>query len=114
MKNIEMRLHEEPFMLIKNGIKDIEYRLNDEKRKDIKVGDTITFYKRPEEKEMIKVEVIERREYKTLLEMYEDTFDRYLYQNYKTPEDAVLDTPYYSEDEVKKYGCVAIIFKKIS
>lgn len=45
--------------------------------------------------------------------MYSDTFDRYLYQNYKSPSDAVKDTPYYTDKEVKKYGCVAIIFKKI-
>lgn len=113
MKNIDMHLNGGPFTLIKNGIKDLEYRLNDEKRREIEVGDTITFYKRPEEVETIKTEVIEIRHYDTLLEMYSDTFDRYLYQDYNTPEDAVIDTPYYSDEEVKKYGCVAIIFKKI-
>lgn len=34
--------------------------------------------------------------------MYSDTFDRYLYQNYKSPNDAVKDTPYYTDKEVKK------------
>lgn len=29
----EMRLHNEPFVLIKNGTKTIELRLNDEKRR---------------------------------------------------------------------------------
>lgn len=113
MKNIDMHLNDGPFTLIKNGIKDLEYRLNDEKRREIKVGDTITFYKRPEEKEIIKAIVTELRYYDNLLDMYSDTFDRYLYQNYNSPEDAVKDTPYYTDEEVAKYGCVAIIFKKI-
>ena len=42
----EMRLHNEPFVLIKNGTKTIELRLNDEKRRQIKVGDTVTFTNR--------------------------------------------------------------------
>lgn len=40
MKQV-MRLHNKPFELIKNGSKSIELRLNDEKRKLIKVGDII-------------------------------------------------------------------------
>lgn len=47
MKNHNMKLNEEPFDMMKSGIKDIEYRLNDEKRRQIQIGDTITFYKRP-------------------------------------------------------------------
>lgn len=41
-----MRLHNSPFKLIKNGTKTIELRLNDEKRKLIKVGDIIRFTNR--------------------------------------------------------------------
>lgn len=35
MRNHDMRLNEEPFNRIANDIKDIEYRLNDEKRQQI-------------------------------------------------------------------------------
>lgn len=114
MKNHDMRLHEEPFNMIKAGIKDIEYCLNDEKRKEIKIGDTITFYKRPEEKEIIKVVVTDLKYYKNLLEMYTATFDNFLKDMYKSPEEVVKDTPYYTDEEVLKYGCVAIYFDKIS
>ena len=38
-----MKLKNEPFVSIKNGLKTIEMRLFDEKRKQIKVGDTIEF-----------------------------------------------------------------------
>lgn len=43
-----MRLHEEPFELIKFGKKIIEIRLNDEKRQKVNIGDTITFSKLPD------------------------------------------------------------------
>lgn len=42
----EMNLHNEPFNLIKQGTKTIELRLYDEKRQQIKVGDTIVFTNR--------------------------------------------------------------------
>lgn len=114
MKNHDMRLHEEPFTMIENGMKDIEYRLNDEKRSKIKIGDTITFYKRPLEKDIIKVEVIDLKYYKNLLEMFTATFERDFKDRYANPQAVVDDTPYYTKEEVEKYGCVAIYFKKIS
>lgn len=76
MRNHDMRLNEEPFYMIANDIKDIEYRLNDEKRQQIQIGDTITFYKRSLKKEIIKVLVIDLKYYKNLLEMYSATFER--------------------------------------
>lgn len=39
----QMKLHSSPFAMIKSGQKTIELRLLDEKRRQIKVGDTITF-----------------------------------------------------------------------
>ena len=40
-----MKLNESPFDRIKNGTKTIEFRLYDDKRKQIKVGDKIEFSK---------------------------------------------------------------------
>ena len=42
--NHKMKLQPKYYDFILNGTKRIEIRLNDEKRKTIKVGDTITFY----------------------------------------------------------------------
>ena len=39
----QMKLLEDPFDRIKNGIKTIEFRLFDEKRRLIKIGDKIEF-----------------------------------------------------------------------
>ncbi|OKO88395.1 hypothetical protein BRO54_3662 [Geobacillus proteiniphilus] len=47
-------------------------RLNDEKRRKIKIGDTIEFIKVPEENEVLKIEVLELRNYDTFKELYED------------------------------------------
>lgn len=41
--NHSMNLHTQPFEMIESGIKTIELRLCDEKRRKIKVGDTIVF-----------------------------------------------------------------------
>ena len=57
----EMRLLPKPFELICSGVKTVEIRLNDEKRKKIQVGDTITFRKLPEEEESIVTEVDAKR-----------------------------------------------------
>ena len=38
-----MHLNNEPFQLMKNEVKTIEIRLNDEKRQEIKSGDYIVF-----------------------------------------------------------------------
>ena len=111
---IELHLHEEPFKKIKNGLKDIEYRVNDEKRQKIKIGDIITFYKRPLEEEVINVIVTDLQYYPDLLSMYSATFEKDFRNIYKTPQDVVDDTPYYTKEEIEKYGCVAIYFKKIS
>ncbi len=111
--NYIMRLNEEPFNLIKNDIKKVEYRLNDEKRKNIQIGDTITFYKRPLENESINVEVTDIKHYKSLYDMYLDTFNLYLKDIYQNVNEAVAATPYYTEEDINKYGCLALFIKKL-
>lgn len=65
-----MGLYSEYFHSIKEGKKQVEVRLNDEKRRKINVGDTIVFIKVPEQNEMIKVQVTELRKYDTFKDMY--------------------------------------------
>lgn len=113
MKNYDMRLQEEPFENIVKGVKKIEYRLNDEKRKELRIGDTITFYKRPLEQESITVIITDLKYYDNLLDMYEATFEIDFKDRYENPQAVVDDTPYYSEEEIEECGCVAIHFEKI-
>ena len=64
----KMKLNESPFERIKNGMKTIEFRLYDEKRQQIKIGDQIEFLKLPDLQEKLLVDVVE---------LYrEDTFEK--------------------------------------
>jgi ASC-1-like (ASCH) protein len=58
--------------------------------------------------------VTDLKYYKDLLLMYTATFNKDFKNKYATPQDVVNATPYYTDEEVKKYGCVAINFKKIN
>ena len=69
-----MRLHKEPFELIKSGSKTIELRLNDEKRQLINVGDKITFENRSDG-EKIQVKGLGLHKYPSFEELY-NHFDK--------------------------------------
>ena len=55
----KMKLNESPFERIKNGTKTIEFRLYDEKRQQVKIGDKIEFSKLPDLQETLIVDVID-------------------------------------------------------
>lgn len=99
-----MKLQESPFERIKNGTKTVEFRLYDEKRRKIKIGDQIEFSKLPDLQETILVDV---------LDLYrEDTFEN-LFKKLFTDEDEIKKEiksmyQYYSPDEEKQYGIVGI------
>lgn len=102
-----MRLHKEPFELIKNGSKTIELRLYDEKRQMINLGDTITFENRSDV-DKIQVKVIALYIYPSFEELYKH-FDKvsigYKEDEEADPKDMEL---YYSSEEQSKYGVVGI------
>lgn len=58
-----MTLHNEPFDKIYNGLKTIELRLNDEKRKQIKVNDILIFQHINDNKKSITAKVKDMLEY---------------------------------------------------
>ena len=99
-----MKLQESPFERIKNGTKTVEFRLYDEKRSKIKIGDQIEFAKLPDLQETILVDV---------LDLYkENTFEN-LFKKLFTDEDEIKRKTtsmyqYYSPDEEKQYGVVGI------
>ena len=100
----KMKLNKSPFERIKNGTKTIEFRLYDEKRKDIKVGDQIEFSKLPDLQEKLLVNV---------LKLYrEDTFEKLfkkLYNDEKEIERKVDSMhQYYSQEEEKEHGVIGI------
>lgn len=108
----EMRLHNSPFNLIKDGSKTIELRLNDEKRSIIKIGDNIEFTNRVTE-EKILVEVVNLHKYNSFEELYKH-FDK-VSMGYKDNEEADPSDmeQYYSKEEQDKYGVVGIEIRLI-
>ena len=105
-----MNLHPQPFALIANRQKTIELRLYDEKRQQIKPGDTIVFSstQKPEDTITAKVKMLHvfpsfEELYKTLpLELC-----GYLQDELSTasPKDMEI---YYSPAQQEKYGVVGI------
>ena len=103
----EMNLHDEPFKLIKSKSKTIEMRINDERRKDLKVGDEIIFTNRTT-LEKLKVKVIDLYYFNSFSELYK-AFDKkdigYRDDEEANPSDMDL---YYTKEQQEKYGVVAI------
>lgn len=103
----KMKLNESPFDRIKDGAKTIEFRLFDEKRKQIKVGDQIEFSKLPELKEKLLVDVTQ---------LYrEDTFEK-LFRKLFTDEKEIQRMTkgmyeIYSPEKEQQYGVLGIKIK---
>ena len=108
----EMNLHDEPFNLIKAKTKNIEMRLNDERRKDLKVGDYIVFTNRTT-LEKIKTKILELYYYDNFKELYKH-FDKISigYKEDEVPNPSDMNQ-YYSLEQQEKYGVVAIKIEMI-
>ena len=111
---MNIHLDEDVFEVVKSETKTVEVRVNDEKRRKLQVGDKITFLKRPDDIERIDA-VIERLSYydnfKTLVDNY--TIEEIYLKGYTKEYFLDLLKRFYSDEEVNKYGVVAITFKKI-
>ena len=106
---IKMNLWQKPFDSISSGRKTVEMRLNDEKRQGIKFGDMIEFIS--PEGEILSVGVKAVRRFKSFEELYACyPLEALGYGDGESglPRD-MLD--YYSEEEINKYGVVAIELK---
>lgn len=109
----EMRLDNEPFLIIKNGKKRVELRLYDEKRRKIKEKDLIIFTNR-KDNSTLKTKVTKLHIYPNFKKLY-DNFNKEIIgykknkiKNYKDMEE------YYKIEDINKYGVVGIEFKIIS
>lgn len=106
-----MKLNDTPFEATKAGLKTIEVRLNDERRKDIVIGDKLEFH-RISSNEKLKVSVLSVRFYKTLKELTqkEDIVKTGgIYKDQKDWMDSV--SGYYSQENQNRHGLLAIEIK---
>ena len=109
---LEMHLDKEVFKLIKNGKKTVEMRLNDEKRRGLKVGDRISFLERGSSKKIL-CEIVKLHPYNNFEELYADIPKEklgYTRDDIASPADMNL---YYTYEEVSKYGVLGIELKVI-
>ena len=111
---MEMKVHLNPevFEIIKKGIKDIEVRVNDEKRRRLPVGDTLIFLKRPLEDESI-IKKVKSLEYYNNFEELVNHYDmKRLYLDGYTKEMYLQEmSKFYTKEEQDEFGVVAIILE---
>lgn len=105
----EMKINDSAFDRMNKGLKKREYRVNDEKRKKVRVGDVIEFHKISNMEEKILMNVKKIEYYKTLeeavtLHFEEDFRDRY--NDIGSAVNSFFERGYYNKKEIKKYGIV--------
>ena len=100
----KMKLNESPFERIKNGTKTIEFRLYDEKRQQIKIGDQIEFSKLPDLQEKLLVDITELYREDT----FENLFRKLYTDKYEINRRTKSMEQYYSYEKEKEYGVLGI------
>ena len=111
-KTYEMNLDQGPFELISSGKKVVEMRLNNKNRDQIVPGDYIIFSIKNSEK-TLKVLVKSVSKFKTFEELYAH-FDKaklgYSRSEKADPNDMLK---YYKQEDIDKYGVLAIEIKLV-
>lgn len=109
----QLHLHPLPYQQIKSGLKTIESRLNDDKRRGFKIGDQIEIFKRPDNKESITVSIINLHFHQTFKDLFSSTLPQVFGGE---SEEELLESifNYYSKEDEEKYGVVGIEFEKIA
>ncbi len=105
----EMKLQPKYYNYILNGTKRIEIRLFDEKRQQIKIGDTIKFLKEPELNESFKARVVGLLRYNSFEDMFKDFDVSILADKSMTKEEliSILET-FYTKEKQQEYGVLGI------
>ena len=103
----KMKLNESPFERIKNGTKTIEFRLYDEKRQKIKIGDKIEFSKVSDMQEKLVVDVIDLYKEKSFEKLFEKLYSNKEEIKRKTESMSQI----YSKEKEQQYGVIGIKIK---
>lgn len=105
----EMKLQHKYYNFILNGTKRIEIRLFDEKRRQIKIGDTIKFLKEPNLNESFNAKIIGLLRYNTFEDMFRD-FDISVLSDKSMTKEELINTleQFYTKEKQKQYGVLGI------
>lgn len=107
-----VHLDSDIFDIVSSGSKDVEIRLNDDKRRKLSIDDTLVFLKRPDDKEEIKATVTNLVYFNNFLEVVDNYDMKRIYLDNTSKEDYInLMKRFYNDEDVSKYGVVAIEFK---
>lgn len=105
----EMKLQPKYYNFILNGTKRIEIRLFDEKRQQIKIGDTIKFLKEPNLNESFNAKVTVLLRYNTFEDMFRDFNISVLSDKSMTKEELInILEQFYTKEKQKQYGVLGI------
>lgn len=102
----KMNLQDKYFDFIKNGTKRIELRLNDEKRQQIKIGDSIEF---SNEKYKFTTKVIGLLKYQDFKTLFNDFGIEILAERTMTKEELLgVLSEFYTPEKQEKFGVLGI------
>ena len=110
-----MKLFGSDFDDLKSGRKKREYRLYDDKRKSVKIGDTIRFLKLPNLDEEFVVDVQNIETFDNWYDCYSKYYDEDFKESYDSVDAVVQDTydgGYYSKEESEENGCVVFSIRQ--
>ena len=111
---LNMRLKDDIFDLVKYGTKRVELRLYDEKRKQIKENDIISFSKVSDENKKIYAKVLKIDIYDSFNELINNyALEEMYFKDSSKEELTKLFNSIYSKDEQDTYKVCAIRFEKM-
>lgn len=108
-----MNLNPEPFEMIKSGAKTIELRLNDEKRRKIKIGDEIEFTETENEHNKLLTLVTDIFKFSSFEQLYKSLpllKCGYTVDELSSVKPSDMDF-YYSKEKQQQYGVLGIEVK---
>ena len=111
---MEMIIHldSDIFDIVENESKNVEIRVNDEKRRKLSVGDKLVFVKRPDDIESISGKVTKLVYFNNFNEVVDNYSMERIYLKDSSKDDFVnLMKRFYSDEVVESYGVVAIEFE---
>lgn len=105
----EMKLQPEYYNFILNGTKRIEIRLFDKKRQQIKIGDTIKFFKEPDLNESFDAKITGLLRYNYFEDMFKD-FDISILSDKSMTKDELIGVleQFYTKEKQEQYGVLGI------
>lgn len=114
MKSYYLKIRDKFINEIVNGLKRREYRLANEERRGIKVGDTLVLISNQNKKNFVKVTVKHIKHYPNWMEALQDNWQSDFKNIYSSLDDAIRECQrFYSKSDVDKYGIICFEMEPI-